>query len=86
MNRYHVAFARAARRELERLPAAIVQRIIEAIRRLASDPRPRGSRKLAGDEATNRIRVGAYRVIYEIDDAAREVLVTHVRHRKDAYQ
>ena len=77
---------RSARRELERLPAQAVERVVRAVRRLEIDPHPRSSRKLAGSEATYRIRVGDYRVIYEVDDAGRGVLVTRVRHRKDAYQ
>ena len=86
MNGYEVAFARSARRELEKLPSAAVARILPAIRDLSANPRPNGSRKLGGEQATYRIRVGDYRVIYEVDDATRQVLVTRVRHRKDAYQ
>ena len=63
-----------------------MRRIFGAIRELAAEPRPRGSRKLAGDDAPYRIRIGDYRVIYEVDDVTREILVTRVRHRKDAYQ
>lgn len=86
MNPYAVALARSANRELSRLPAAVVERIARALDRLEHDPRPRGSQKLAGSESTYRLRVGDYRVIYEVDDEARSVVVTRVRHRKDAYQ
>lgn len=85
MNGYEVEFSRSARRELERLPAEVIPRIIAAIDTLRLEPRPRGCRKLAGEEALYRIRVGDYRAIYEIDDPQRRVLVLRVRHRKDAY-
>lgn len=52
---------------------------------LAEDPRPRNCRKLQGREGW-RIRVGDYRVIYEIDDTTREVLVVTLVHRKDIYR
>ena len=86
MNGYTVDLVRAARRELQRLPASVVQRIVTALRELENDPRPRGSLKLEGTEATYRIRVGRYRIIYDVDDRSRSVLVSRIRHRKDAYQ
>lgn len=86
MNGYSIEFARAVRRELERLPTKVVDRVMRAVRRLRDNPRPRGCRKLTGDEATYRIRIGDYRVVYEIGDETRSILVTRVRHRKDAYQ
>ena len=59
--------------------------MIRAIDELAENPRPRNSRKLRGKEGW-RIRVGDYRVIYEIDDEAQEVLVLDVGHRRDVYR
>ncbi len=86
MNGYVVEFVRSARKELEALPARVVRRVLWAIGELEDEPRPHGTTKLAGSEDTYRIRVGQYRVIYEVDDEARAVLITRVRHRKDAYQ
>jgi mRNA interferase RelE/StbE len=83
---YTVEFARSARRELERLPGQAADRVLEVIRRMQEEPRPHRNRKLVGEEATYRIRVGEYRVIHEIDDAAGTVLITRVRHRREAYQ
>jgi mRNA interferase RelE/StbE len=83
---YTVEFVRSARRELEQLPAQVVTRVVRAVRALQEVPRPRGSRKLAGEEVTYRLRVGQYRVVYEVDDHNRGVLITRVRHRKEAYQ
>ena len=56
------------------------------MRDLATDPRPTGCRKLVGSENDWRIRVGNYRVIYEIADEVRIVRIVRVRHRKDSYR
>lgn len=53
---------------------------------LARDPRPSGSRKLVGSERDWRLRVGDYRVLYEIEDAGKIVRVLHVNHRREAYR
>ena len=61
-------------------------RVITAIQALATNPRPSGCRKLAGSQHDWRIRVGDYRVIYEIGDAIRIVRVNRVRHRREVYR
>jgi mRNA interferase RelE/StbE len=86
VNGYALELGRSATHELRRLPAQVVRRITRAIDRLPANPRPRGVHKLVGSESTFRIRVGDYRVIYEIEDEAHRILVTRFRHRKDAYQ
>ena len=60
--------------------------MIAALRSLATDPRPRGCRKLAGRQDDWRIRVGDYRVIYGIADDTRIVSINRVRHRGDVYR
>lgn len=65
---YAITFARSARKELESLEAAVIQRLFPKIEALAEEPRPLGCRKLTGEENLWRIRVGDYRVIYTIDD------------------
>jgi len=82
---YELTFKRRARRNVARLPESVYRRMIRAIDELAENPRPRNSRKLRGKEGW-RIRVGDYRVIYEIDDEAQEVLVLDVGHRRDVYR
>ncbi len=77
---------RRAQRNLRRLPKEEFARAIRVIKRLASEPRPSGSRKIVGAESDWRVRFGDYRVIYEIDDAARVVRVMYIRHRRDAYR
>jgi len=83
---YRVLLERAAEKDLSRLSPQIHDRVIEAVRKLATNPRPRGCRKLAGCENDWRIRVGDYRVVYEMADATRVVRVNHVRHRREVYR
>jgi mRNA interferase RelE/StbE len=83
---YRLLLTSAADKEIESLPEKVVERLLPAIRELANEPRPRGCKKLAGTKDTFRIRVGDYRVIYEVHDKEVIVLVIRVTHRKDAYQ
>lgn len=86
MVEYSIAFARSARKELEKLPTSTAQRIIEHVEVLLINPRPTRSVKLQGNRNLWRIRVGDYRVIYSVDDAARIIDISTVRHRRDAYR
>jgi mRNA interferase RelE/StbE len=61
------------------------ERVRDAIRALGQDPRPPGSRQLAGRDGW-RLRVGDYGVIYDIDDAQHVVTVLHIGHRRDVYR
>ncbi len=83
---YRITFARSARKELERLPAGLVERILEKIEALSDNPRPAGVTKLKGQKGLWRLRVGDYRVVFFIDDAARLVDVSIVRHRREVYR
>ncbi len=81
---YTLHILRRAQRELSQLRGETYERVRDSIRSLAQDPRPHGSLKLAGREGW-RIRVGDYRVIYEIDDSRQAVTVLHIGHRRDVY-
>jgi mRNA interferase RelE/StbE len=83
---YTLTFARPARKELEAMDAAIVNRIFPKIEALAKEPRPAGCRKLQGEEVLWRIRIGDYRVIYAVHDSERLVDIIAVRHRSKAYK
>ena len=86
MPEYSVTFARSARKEMEKLPPQIAERILDRVETLAANPRPAGSLKLKGKVNLWRIRMGDYRVVYEIDDRNLIVDVSIVRHRKDVYR
>lgn len=82
---YAVSLLRRAQRELARVPSGDYERVRDAIAALADDPRPPGCLQSTGREGW-RMRVGNYRVIYEIDDTARVVTVLHVGNRRDVYR
>jgi mRNA interferase RelE/StbE len=86
VKRYTIQYVRPARKDLEALPYDIQDRIVAAIDALQDDPRPRGCKKLKGSDNEYRIRVGNYRVIYEIHEKTVVVLIVRIRDRKDAYQ
>ncbi len=83
---YSITFARSARKELEKLPSAAARRIVDHIEALTTIPRPFRAIKLQGDKNLWRIRIGDYRVIYNIDDSACAIDVSAIRHRRDAYR
>jgi mRNA interferase RelE/StbE len=86
MNEYQIKFKSSAAKEFRKLPSEIKERIREALNQLTENPLPSGVIKLKGDEGLFRIRIGDYRIVYEIDDSVKLVRVTRVRHRKDVYR
>lgn len=82
---YRLLILPRAAAELAKLPSEAYARIRDACRTLATEPRPTGSRKLTGRPGM-RLRVGDYRVIYEVDDTGRAVTILHVGHRRDVYR
>ena len=82
---YDLRIRRQAQRGLAQVPSGIYEKVRDAVRMLANQPRPAGCRKLKGREGW-RIRAGDYRVIYEIDDQQSTVTVLHIGHRRDVYR
>lgn len=83
---YRLEFLSSADREFLRLPLSVRRRLDPHLRGLQDDPRPRGAKAMAGHKGLFRIRVGDYRILFEIDDAARRVTVTRIRPRGTAYR
>lgn len=84
---YRIIFKKSAEKEILKLPSPAVKRISEEIDKLASNPRPEGSKKLEGKkESLWRIRIGDYRVIYLIEDVIKIVEIRRIGHRKDIYK
>jgi mRNA interferase RelE/StbE len=84
---YSLFIKTSAAKELEAVqPRSIRVRIASRIQALAQDPRPPGSQKLAGDDERYRIRQGAYRIVYSVDDATRLVEVVKIGHRREVYR
>lgn len=82
---YTVRILRRAQKNLARVPKDDYLRIRDAIRSLADDPRPSGVRKLSGRSGW-RLRVGRYRVLYEIEDRQLVILVLDVGQRREIYR
>jgi mRNA interferase RelE/StbE len=80
---YRVELAPSARRELVRLDRTVQRRIAAALDSLQDQPRPAGVAQLQGLENTWRVRVGTYRVAYQIHEDRLVVLVVRSAHRKD---
>jgi mRNA interferase RelE/StbE len=83
---YDVALTSSAAKELKRLPAQLVARIVPRLENLAANPRPPRCKKMQGGDREWRIRVGDYRAVYTIDDAKLLVEVTRIRHRSGVYE
>ena len=87
MAAYSVEIRRSAARELERVePRAQRQRLVARIRALVEEPTPPGSQKLAGSRSAWRIRQGDYRVVYEIVEAERRIVIVKIGHRREVYR
>ena len=84
---YRVELAPAAQRDLRRLPREAQARLATPIQVLAENPRPAGVRKLRGEERTWRIRIGPYRVVYDVfDDRALVIILKVVRRTEATYR
>jgi len=85
MGKYRLTFKKSVAKDLRALPTKDIARILKRIRSLADEPRPLGCEKLSGQERY-RVRQGAYRIIYEINDDRLVVIVVKVGHRGDIYR
>ncbi len=83
--KYTIEILRSAQKQLSKTDYSEQKRIIEVVQKLAEEPRPPGSKKLSARPAW-RIRVGAYRVIYEINDDKLLILVVAIGHRQAIYK
>jgi mRNA interferase RelE/StbE len=83
---YRIEVKPSAADALGKIPQPHQRRIVRRIDRLASNPRPRGAIPLEGSSSLYRIRVGDYRIIYQIQDAALVVLVVRIGRRGDVYR
>lgn len=82
---YQVIIKPAAQRQIRKLPRAAQVRVVARIEVLAETPYPPDVRKLTGSDDLFRVRVGDYRIIYQVRDAKLLVLVVKVGHRRDIY-
>jgi len=86
MASYSIRWKKSSVKELRKVNKTSIPRIIEAVEELALNPYPAGVKKLVGSEHTFRIRVGNYRIVYEIEKSDIIIEIIRVRHRKDIYR
>lgn len=84
--KYRIEFTAAAARQVSKLPSAARTRVLDAIELLSDVPRPHGARKLVGEKTAWRIRIGDYRVIYDVFAAELVVTVVRTGHRREVYE
>ncbi|AFL76410.1 type II toxin-antitoxin system RelE family toxin [Thiocystis violascens] len=83
---YSVTFTKASKRQFDKLPRPVQQRLGAVIEQLTRDPRPAGVVKLSGEDGLYRVRGGDYRAVYQIQDERLLILVVKVGHRREVYR
>lgn len=86
MASYRLEWRRSTKKDLRRIASADIPRIISAAEALAEDPFPPGCAKLSSSERSYRIRVGNYRILYDVHSGWLIIEVIKVGHRKDVYE
>jgi mRNA interferase RelE/StbE len=85
MAKYTIYFKASAEKDLDKLDKIIGDRVEAKIDLLESNPYPTGFKKLKG-ESSIRIRVGDYRIIYEVDEQSKSVIIFKIGHRREVYR
>lgn len=83
---YQVIIPKPVQKQLDSLPKHVCDRVLNQIVALKENPRPPGCVKLRGYRGEYRIRIGNYRLRYEVRDQESVVLLLHCAHRKDVYR
>ena len=83
---YTIRFLRSFNKDIRRIPSMMIERIKNSIESLRTNPMPEGCKPIRGYEGHYRIRVGQYRIVYEIASTIRIITIVKVGHRKDVYR
>lgn len=86
MEPYRIEWRKSTKKDLRRIAKGEVTKIILAVSNLAEDPHPHGCSKIQGSELAYRIRIGDYRVIYEVFENRIIIEIVRVSHRRDVYR
>ena len=86
MESYKIKWKKSAFKELRNIHDKYIPKIIDSVENLSANPFPSGVKKLSGSKKTFRIKVGNYRIIYEIEKQKLIIQIVRVRHRKDVYK
>ncbi len=85
MKTYEVEYVKSAQKELLRLPSNVQRRILSRLKKLTLNPRIGDVRPMVGSKSW-RLRIGDYRVVYDIHDTRLVILIIRVKHRRDVYR
>lgn len=83
---YQLITPKSVQKQIDALPDLVRDRIDAAIRMLVDNPRPDGVVKIKGSDSEYRIRIGDYRVVYEVNDEQLVILLIQCRHRREVYK
>ena len=83
---YQLEVKRSAVKDMRHLPKDVQQRAIDAINTLAENPIPMGATKLVGHDTLYRIRLGDWRIVYDVDEEAETMTILAVKHRREVYR
>ena len=86
MTSYNIQWKQSAKKELKKLDKQTIRRIVQAVEKLAEDPYVTGCKKLVGSKSVYRIRVGDYRVVYNIRSSVLVIEIIRVGHRREIYR
>ena len=83
---YKIFFKRSAEKELRGISPPFLKKILERIESLNADAKPAGVEKLKGEDRYFRVRQGDYRIIYEMNESERKIVMIKIGHRRDVYR
>jgi mRNA interferase RelE/StbE len=86
MASYSVVFKPSVEKDFRALPASVIGRLVRKIEALRNNPYQNQSIKLVSTERLYRQRVGDYRIVYGVDDKAKQIIVHYVRHSREIYR
>ncbi len=81
-----VLIEKKAEKGLRKLPPEVKESVFSVLKKIAADPFPSGSRKIVGTDNLWRIRIGDYRILYEVDESTAIIRIERIGHRKDVYR
>ena len=86
MDVFKINWKSSSEHDLKKIDRQYIARILDEIESLMDNPFPSQSKKLKDSESSYRLRIGDYRVIYQVDSKKKETTIYYIRHRKDAYK
>jgi len=86
MASYSFVFKPSVEKDFRALPASVIARLMKKIEALKNNPYPHQSIKLVSAERLYRLRIGDYRIVYGVDDKAKQIIIQYIRHRREIYR